>query len=129
MDPIADMLSLIKNAALVKKETVLVPYSQIKFEIANILKERGYILLGERRGRKNRKFLELGLAYEPDGSPRLHDAKRISKPSRRIYRKVAEIRPVRRGYGLAVISTPKGLKSDAAARRERVGGEIICEIW
>ncbi|OGF94482.1 30S ribosomal protein S8, partial [Candidatus Giovannonibacteria bacterium RIFOXYC1_FULL_48_8] len=96
MDPIADMLTRIKNAALVKKETVLVPYSQMKFEIANILKERGYISLVERRGRKNRKFLELGLAYEPDGSPRLHGAKRVSKPSRRIYRKVAEIRPVRR---------------------------------
>ena len=123
------MLIRIKNATLVKKESVLVPHSKLKLEIANILKEKGYLTSVGSRGRKSLKFLELGIAYEPGGEPRLHDVKKISKPSRRIYRKVSELRKVRKGFGLAIISTSKGLKTDDWARREKVGGEVLCEIW
>lgn len=129
MDPIADMLIRIKNASLVKKELVLVPYSKLKFALANILKEKGFIGSAERRGRKNRKFIELTLAYGPDGEPKLHDARKISKPSRRIYQKASELKPVKKGFGLAVISTSKGLRSDKEARREKIGGEVLCEVW
>jgi len=129
MDPIADMLIRIKNATLVKKESVSVPYSKFKAEVASILKEKGYLSSAESKGRKNRKFLELEIAYDMDGEARFHDVKKISKPSRRVYKKVSELRPVRRGYGLAIISTSKGLRTDEAARREKIGGEILCEIW
>ena len=129
MDPIADMLIRIKNAARVKKESVLVPYSKIKMAIAMLLKEHGYLSSVERKGRKNRKMMEFVLSYDEDGSAKLNDLKRVSKPSRRIYRKVDEIRKIKRGFGLAVISTPRGLKTDSEARKERLGGEVICEVW
>jgi small subunit ribosomal protein S8 len=128
-DPIADMLSRIKNAIRAKKESVLVPYSKIKMAIAALLKEHGYLSGLERKGRKNRKLMELFISYNEDGSPKLNDLKRISKPSRRIYKKVDEIKKVKRGFGLAVISTPRGLKTDSEARKEYLGGEVICEIW
>lgn len=128
-DPISDLLIRLKNAALVKKESVLLPYSKLKLEVANILKERGYLSAVEKRGRKQAKLLELSLAWEPDGRAKLHGVKRVSKPSRRIYSKAAELKPIKRGFGLAVISTSKGLKADAAARREKLGGEVLLEVW
>lgn len=129
MDPISDMLIRIKNAALVKKESLTLPYSKLKLEVARILQERGYLSAVETKGRKNRKFLELGVAYGQDGGALLHDVKKISKPSRRIYKKVDELHPVKRGFGLAIISTSKGLKTDEAARKEKIGGEVLCEVW
>jgi len=129
MDPISDMLIRIKNASLVSKETALVPHSEIKQEIANLMKEKGYLASVEVRGRKNRKVLELGLAYGADGEAILHDVKKISKPSKRVYRKFAELKPIKKGFGFSIISTSKGLKTDESARREKVGGEILCEIW
>ncbi len=128
-DPIADMLIRIKNASAVKKETVLVPYSKLKLELARLLAERGYVSLVERRGRKGRKFIELALAYQADGSGLITDLRRISKPSRRVYRQAKEIRKVKGGLGISIISTSQGLKSDKEARRLHLGGEIICEIW
>ena len=129
MDPIADMLIRIKNAALVGKESVLVGHSKIKAEIANIMKERGYLSEVESKGRKTRKLLELTLGYEADGAAKFHDVKRISKSSKRVYQKSSEIRPVKRGFGISIISTSKGLKTDEGARREKLGGEVLCEIW
>ncbi len=128
-DPIADMLVRINNAAAVKKPTVLLPYSKIKWELARILKEAGYLSSAERRGRKNRKLMELELAYSPDGSAKTHGVKRISKPSRRLYRQARDIKKVKDGRGLAVISTSQGLMNDNEARKSRLGGEVICEIW
>ncbi len=129
MDPISDMLIRIKNGALVKKESVLVPHSKLKSEVAGILKERGYLSSVESKGRKSRKFLELAIAYDELGDSRLHDVKKISKPSRRVYRKVSDLRPVKNGYGLAIISTSKGIRTDQAARKEKIGGEVLCEVW
>ena len=128
-DPIADMLVRVKNAAAVKKPTVLLPYSKIKWELAGILKEAGYLSSVERRGRKNRKLMELELTYLSDGSAKIHGAKRISKPSRRLYRPVRDIKKVKEGRGLAVISTSRGLMNDNEARKSRLGGEVICEVW
>ena len=128
-DPIADMLIRIKNAAMVGKVSVSVPYSKIKSEIAGIMKEKEYLSSVESRGRKNRKFLELEISYDPSGEAKLHDVARISKLSKRVYKKASELRPVKEGFGLSVISTPKGLKTDAEARKEKVGGEVLCEIW
>lgn len=129
MDPISDMLIRIKNASLVAKEIVLVPHSKIKQEIANLMKEKGCLSSVEVRGRKNRKVLELGIAYNADGEAKLHDVKKISKLSKRVYKKFTELKPIKRGFGFSIVSTSKGLKTDEVARREKIGGEILCEIW
>lgn len=129
MDPISDMLIRIKNAALVAKEFVSLPHSKIKQEIANLMKEKGYLSSVEVRGRKNRKVLELGLAYGADGKAKLNDVKKISKLSRRVYKKFTDLKPVKKGFGLSIISTSKGLRTDESARREKIGGEVLCEIW
>ncbi len=129
MDPISDMLIRIKNASLVAKEVVLVPHSKIKQEIANLMKEKGCLSSVEDRGSKNRKVVELGIAYNADGAAQQHDVKKISKPSKRVYKKFAELKPIKKGFGFSIVSTSKGLKTDEAARREKIGGEILCEIW
>lgn len=128
-DPISDMLIRIKNASAVKKESVLIPYSKIKFEIARILKEQDFVAKFERRGKKERKVIEIGLAYDAYGAGRISGVKRISKPSRRVYKATREIGKVKQGTGFAIISTSKGLRTDKESRSEHLGGEIICEIW
>ncbi len=128
-DPISDMLIRIKNAALAKKDVTVIPHSKIKLEIARILKETNFITKFDRRGKKNRKFIEVGIAYNADGQSRITDVKRISKPSRRVYRQASELKRVGGGAGIAIISTSKGLRTDKEARREHLGGEIICEVW
>lgn len=127
-DPISDMLIRIKNASSAKKETALVPYSNLKMEIARILKDAEFISKFERRGKKNRKLIEITLLYDL-GIPRFSDVKRVSKLSRRIYRSFKDLRRVKQGAGIAIISTSQGLKTDREARREHLGGEVICEIW
>ncbi len=127
-DPIADMLVRIKNAQAAKKEAVSFPYSKIKDEIAAILQRSGWIGSVEKHSRKTSKILEINLLYE-DGAPKISEAKRISKLSKRVYRGYRKIYSVRKGLGLAVYSTPKGLKTDKEARAEKIGGEILFEIW
>jgi small subunit ribosomal protein S8 len=129
MDPISDMLIRIKNAAFAKKGSVSVPHSKLKAEVASLLKEKGYLTAIESKGRKSRKFLELELAFDPSGEAMIHDVKKISKPSKRVYKKVSELSAVKRGFGFAIISTSKGLKTDENARKEKIGGELLCEIW
>lgn len=130
-DPISDMLVRIKNAQAVGHSEVSIPFSKMKFAIANILKEAGYISAVDRKAKKAKKsehdYLVLTLKYE-DG-PALSGVKIISKPSRRMYVKANEIKPVRSGYGLAIISTSKGIMNSREAQKQRLGGEIICEIW
>ncbi|OHA09555.1 MAG: 30S ribosomal protein S8 [Candidatus Sungbacteria bacterium RIFCSPLOWO2_01_FULL_60_25] len=128
MDPIADFFIRIKNGYRAKKPAVLIPFSQLKAEITRVLEARGYIGAIEKKGRKVRKFLEIGLLY-PDGAPALGGVRLISKPSRRIYLKRNEIRPVRQGHGLLVISTSRGVMSGEDARKAGVGGVAIAEVW
>ncbi len=127
-DPIADMLVRIKNAQAAKKEAVVLPYSKIKNEIAEILKRSRWINSAEKHSKKNSRVLEIGLSYE-NGEPKISEARRISRLSKRVYRGYRKIYPVHKGFGLAVYSTPKGLKTDKEARVEKVGGEILFEIW
>jgi len=129
MDPIADMFTKIRNAQAVKKETVLIPYSKLKMEIAKALLKNNYIKEINRRGKKNKKSIELVLAYDENGKGMINYIGRISKPSRRIYLSLKEIKPVRRGFGIMLLSTTKGILTDKEARKEKVGGEAICEIW
>ncbi|HYC83308.1 MAG TPA: 30S ribosomal protein S8 [Candidatus Paceibacterota bacterium] len=127
-DPISDMLVQLKNAAMVGKPSVIVPLSNVKMEIAKVLLENGYLSDVSKRGKKNRKFLQCDLAYV-GGKSRLTEVKRMSKPSRRIYQGVADIRSVRQGMGLAVLSTPKGILADKQAKEQNVGGELLFMIW
>jgi len=126
-DPIADMLTRIRNAALVGKKEVAVPYSKIKLSIAQILVRTGYLEKAE-----TTKDLHLGLLLVlkyANKQPAISQIKRISKPGCRRYVKQEEIKKVLDGFGLAIISTPKGLLTNQEARKEKVGGEIICEVY
>ncbi len=127
-DPIADMIIRIKNATISRKESVLVPFSKLKFEIASVLEKEGYISSVSKKGKKIAKFLELGLIYEGNES-KVTGVRRVSKPSRRVYKKSGELRPVKNGFGISVVSTPKGILSGKVARKEKVGGEVLFEVW
>jgi len=136
VDPISDMFCAIKNAQAVKKETVDIPFSKMKFEIAKILEREGFIEKVEKikkkiqKGRKKPKpFLRIQLKYDKNKGGAISDIKRISKPGQRIYLPYKKIKKVKGGYGIAIISTSKGIMTDKEARRKKVGGEVICEVW
>ncbi|MEK7067312.1 MAG: 30S ribosomal protein S8 [Patescibacteria group bacterium] len=132
MDPIADMLIRIKNAVRAQKKSVSIPHSEIKFQIAMVLMQKGYLEDVQRKTRKigtrMAKSIEAVIAYK-DGEPVMQDIKRMSKVSRRAYIKVADLFPVRNGRGIAIVSTSNGILTDGAARKAGIGGEIIAEVW
>lgn len=128
-DPIADMLTRIRNGYLVRKKAVEVPYSQIKEEIAKILVKEKFLAKIEIQGEKpSEKKIILSLKYKGK-EPALTGIKRISKPGLRVYTKANKIPPVRLGFGINIISTPAGLMTDREARKKNLGGEIICQVW
>ncbi|MBI4317124.1 MAG: 30S ribosomal protein S8 [Chloroflexi bacterium] len=127
-DPIADMLTRIRNALLARHEYVLVPASKIKISIARILKEEGFIRDFELLKDKQRT-LKLWLSYSGKKEPVLTGLRRISKPGLRVYSKSSEMPRVLGGLGVAIVSTPRGLMTAHQARRLKVGGEVICYIW
>ena len=106
---------------------VCFPFSKLKYELGEILKRNGFVEEVEKKGRL-KKFIEITLKYE-NKIPAISELKRISKPGQRIYLPYREIKRIRDGYGLAIISTSKGLMTDKEARRQKLGGEVICEIW
>jgi small subunit ribosomal protein S8 len=128
-DPIADMLTRVRNAGKAKFNSVDIPGSKMKIELARVMKEEGYI--------RNYKFIKDGkqgilrvyLKYADDQSHVIQELNRVSKPSRRVYVGANEVRPVYNGLGTAVLSTSRGIISDRQARKERVGGEVICNIF
>lgn len=134
-DPISDFIIRIKNAQKVYRDQVLIPFSKMKFAMANVLKADGYLADVERKkkivsgGKKTEhEFLLLTLKYH-DGEGAIQGIKIISKPSRRMYIKSEKIRPVRSGYGLAIVSTSQGIMNSRDAKKQKLGGELICEIW
>jgi len=128
VDPVADTLTRIRNAQAVSHQTVVIPFSKLKFNLAKILEKEGLVNEITTRGRKVRKVIEIKLKYEK-GMPAISGLKRISKPGQRIYLKRKELRPVKQGYGLAIISTSVGLMTNKEARKRGLGGEVLCEIW
>lgn len=128
-DPVGDFLVRLKNAGAVKKTVASIPFSAFKMAIAEKLKEAGYVAGIEKKGKKVKKTLDVTIAYTPAGAPKIRGARRISKPGRRMYKSVNEITPVRYGHGSLILSTPKGIKTDKEARKEKVGGEALFEIW
>lgn len=129
IDPITDILNRIRNAQSVNKETVTVPFSNLKYEIAKILEKEDFIEKVEKKGRKIKKIIEITLKYDKNKKPVISGLKRISKPGQRIYKSFKEIKPIKGGYGIAIISTSKGLMIDKEARKQKLGGEVICEVW
>jgi small subunit ribosomal protein S8 len=126
-DKISDMLNRLKNAGAVGHETTVVPYSSVNLAILSMLSKYGFVGNVE-KPKKGARTIEVSLEYK-NSKPRIRGAKRYSKPSRRVYKRVSDIRPVKNGYGMMVISTPQGLKTDSEARKEKVGGEAMFSIW
>ncbi len=129
-DPIADMLTRIRNAGLARMPRVDLPASKLKIEIARILKEEGYISSYKvTDDGKARKSLRVVLKYTPNKRSVITDMRRISRPGNRRYAGKSEMRPVVGGLGTSIVTTPKGLMTGRAARKAGVGGEVLCEIW
>ncbi len=123
-DPIADMLTRMRNAAMARHEAVMIPFSVIKRQIASVLQQNKYVEKYEEVDEDGRKMLKLTLI--PGRSIEL---KRISSPGQRIYRKVKDMYPTRRGYGLTILTTPQGIMSGRDAVKKGLGGEVICEVF
>ena len=144
MDPISDMLTSIRNAVAVGHPTVNVPFSNLKYKIAKILGKEDFIEKVEKKGKGVKKSLEITLRYLPSQIPpfckraglegdgkvsAISGLKRISKSGQRIYLPYKKIKKVREGFGITIISTSKGLMTNKEARKQKLGGEVICEIW
>ena len=128
-DPIADFLTRIRNGALAKHPRVEMPSSKMKTEIARILKEEGYLANFKVVDEKGRKTLRVFLRYTPDRRSVITDLRRVSKPGSRRYVGKFGIRQVVGGMGIAILSTPRGLMTGQSARKEGLGGELLCEVW
>lgn len=128
-DPIADMLTRIRNAVQAKHARVDLPSSKLKVEIARILKDEGYLTNFKVVEEKGKKTLRVFLRYTPDRRGVITDLKRVSRPGSRRYVGKTGIRAVVGGMGIAILSTPRGLMTGQAARKEGVGGELLCEVW
>jgi len=130
-DPIADMLTRIRNAARARHESVDVPWSRIKERIAKILVEEGYLEEVKRVKAKGwvGEELRIQLKFDKNNNPVISELKRVSRPSMRVYVGVEEIVPIRKGLGINVLATPKGILVDREAQKAKVGGELICSVW
>lgn len=127
-DPIADMLTRIRNAVMAKQSTVFVPHSNLKLRIAEILSREGWIGPVTRTGVLPKEMIRIELLYNASGAPVLTHLKRLSTPGRRLYVKHTNIPTVLNRFGIAIVSTPQGLMTDKEARKRSVGGELVCEV-
>ncbi len=127
-DPITDMLNQIRNAEAVAKPEVLIPFSKLKNQIGLILAQEGFVADVKKIAKDKNKIMKVVLKYD-NGIPAIEGAKRVSKPGQRIYVKNTEIRKVRGGFGISIISTPKGLMTNNQARKAKLGGEVMLEVW
>jgi small subunit ribosomal protein S8 len=128
-DPIADMLTRIRNANRISRKSLTMPASKLKVGIAGVLQDEGFIEGYKVEEGEPSATLTLDLKYGPDGEHVIRTIDRVSKPGRRVYMKSKEIPSVLRGLGIYVLSTPKGVVSDRTARAENVGGEILCKVF
>src|SRR3954453_5866257 len=128
-DPIADMLTRIRNGITSHHERVELPASKLKIEVARILKSEGFIRNFKVNEEKPQPVLRIDLKYSDNGEPVIHGIERISRPGRRVYRNKQEIPRVLGGLGLAIVSTSKGVLSGAEAIKSGVGGEVLCQVW
>ena len=128
-DPVSDLMVQIKNAGMVKKSNISLPYSRLKYNIAQKLRVNNFVSDVREEGHGFKKNLVIDLMYDREGRHKMSDFKRISKPGRRVYLGTKEIFPQKQGYGVLLLSTPKGVLTDTEARKEHVGGEALFSIW
>jgi len=128
-DPIADLLTRIRNANRARKDTTDVPWSKLKEAIARVLADEGFLREVSVNDESGRKILRVSLKYDEFRRPVMSGTRRVSRPSLRIYVGGREIPVIRKGLGISVLSTPKGVIADRVARKENVGGEVICSVW
>jgi small subunit ribosomal protein S8 len=128
-DPVADFLTRIRNSIRARHQKLDVPASKLKAEIARILKEEGYIANYKPTEENGQKVLRVYLKYSPNNEAVIRDLQRVSRPGCRVYLGRDEIRRVQGGLGISIMTTPKGVMTGRQARREGVGGEILCEVW
>lgn len=127
-DPISDMLTRIRNALASNKADLVMPYSKFKHSLAQVLLDEGFIAgVNELPGRI--KMLQINLKYDQSGNPVISGVKRVSTPGQRIYMPVTKIPRTNGGFGVTIVSTSKGLVTDKRARKDRIGGEVICQVW
>lgn len=129
MDTISDMLTRIRNAQIVRHQSTDIPFSNLKLKIAQILIEENFIKEIKKIKRQEKKFIKVFLKYNSDKSPMISGLKRISKPGQRIYRKTNEMRGKGGGHGITIVSTSKGIMTAKEAMKQKVGGEVICQIF
>jgi len=127
-DPIGDMIARIKNAQIRNHKKVQLPSSKFKIKIAEVLKSEGYIIDYKVSQESNKPYLEISLKYH-SGNPVISSIQRVSKPGRRIFSRAESLPKINDGLGIAIISTPKGVMTDIDARKQKVGGEIICKVF
>ena len=128
-DPVADMLTRIRNANTNRSKTVSMPASRIKVGIAQILKDEGFVRDYKVEPGEPASQLVIALKYGEQGDHVIRKIERVSKPGRRVYAKASELTPVLRGMGIHIVSTPKGILSDRRARQENLGGEVLCKVY
>jgi small subunit ribosomal protein S8 len=128
-DPIADMLTRIRNAARVGDEAVDIPHSRVKTVIAQILKDEGFITKTENVTKRNKKIIRVTLKYADKKKSVISSIKSVSTPGRRVYVGKDRLPRIRSGFGMALVSTSKGIMTDSRARKEGVGGEVLCYVW
>jgi small subunit ribosomal protein S8 len=128
-DPIADMLTRIRNAVSVERPHVEIPLSNLKKGLADVLKREGYIWDWQEVEGDPSSQLRLDLKYGPNGERVIQNIRRISKPGRRVYSQARELKPVLHGMGIRILSTSRGIVSDREARQKNLGGEVLCEVW
>jgi small subunit ribosomal protein S8 len=128
-DPIADMLTRVRNALSARHPKVDVPSSKLKMEMARILKEEGYILNFKLTEEGARKFIRIYLKYTPGNEPVIAHIERVSRPGCRVYVGSQEIQRVLGGLGINILTTPRGVMTGNTARKEGVGGEVLCQVW
>jgi len=128
MDPISDILTQIRNAQAVKKEMVSIPFSNLKYSLAQIIEREGFFGEVKKTAKKTKRKIEIHLKYE-EKEPRISNLKVVSKPGQRVYKKHNELYKVKNGYGIAIVSTSRGLMTNKEAKKKKIGGEILCEIW
>jgi small subunit ribosomal protein S8 len=128
-DPIADMLTRIRNAVRVERSSLELPASKVKRGLAEVLKREGYIWDWEEVPQEPASQLRLHLKYGPNGERVIRRIRRISKPGRRVYSGATRLKPILGGLGISIISTSRGVISDREARQRKLGGEVLCEVW
>ena len=127
-DPVGDLITRIRNAQMRRRSKLMSPASALRARLLQVLKDEGYIRDFREIEAEGRKELEIELKYF-EGAPAIHEIQRVSKPGRRVYSAIKDLRLVRNGLGISILSTPKGVMSDAAARDANVGGEVLCEVY